>query len=136
MAYTGAVTINSGSTLQIGAGSTSGSLGAGTIVDNGSLVYDRSDTLVVGAAISGTGTLTQSGTGTLALATGATYTGGTVIQSGVLQLTGSATLGSGSYAGTIANSGTFRYSSTANQTLSGIISGIRRPASRTPERAR
>jgi len=45
-------------------------------------------------------------------------------QSGsVLQIGGSGSLGSGSYAGNIVNAGTFKYSSTAAQTLSGIISG-------------
>ncbi|MDB6057714.1 MAG: hypothetical protein JWO95_1558 [Verrucomicrobiales bacterium] len=53
-----------------------------------------------------------------------TYTGTTTITSpAVLQIDGSGKLGSGSYTGAIVDNGTFIYSSTALQTLSGIISG-------------
>ena len=38
-------------------------------------------------------------------------------------LTGTASLGSGSYAGTISNNGAVVYSSSSNQTLSGVLSG-------------
>jgi uncharacterized protein (TIGR02597 family) len=53
-----------------------------------------------------------------------TYTGTTTINSpAVLQLDGAGTLGSGSYTGAMLNNGTFVYSSTATQTMSGVISG-------------
>ncbi len=65
----------------------------------------------------GTKTLSISGTsdatgGNVAIATGAT-----------LSLSGSATLGSGTFAGAIANSGTLAFGSSVNQILSGAISG-------------
>ena len=50
-----------------------------------------------------------------------TYTGNTTISAGTLEVSGQ--LGSGSYSGTLANSGIFSYSSGSNQTLSGVISG-------------
>ena len=66
----------------------------------------------------------QSGPGTLALSGVNTYTAGTLITNGsMLTLVGSGSLGSGSYAGNIANYGTFNYASSAAQTLSGVISG-------------
>jgi fibronectin-binding autotransporter adhesin len=53
-----------------------------------------------------------------------TYTGNTTIGSGsTLQIGGASSLGSGSYAGNITDNGTFEYSSSAAQTLSGVISG-------------
>ena len=53
-----------------------------------------------------------------------TYTGDTLINGGILAVTSTGQLGSGSYAGNIViNSGTFRWASTASQTLSGVISG-------------
>ena len=70
--------------------------------------------------------LIKSGSGTQILGGTNTYTGSTTISSvGTLQIGGSGQLGSGSYAGAIAISsgGTLEYSSSANQTFSGTISG-------------
>ena len=48
----------------------------GNIVDNAALTFNRSDTLTYGGVISGTGSLTQAGTGTTILTGANTYTGG------------------------------------------------------------
>lgn len=69
------------------------------------------------------GTLSKSGTGTVTLNAVNSYAGGTTINAGTLTIGGSGSLGSGSYAGAIANSGTFQYNSAATQILSGAISG-------------
>lgn len=69
----------------------------------------------------GTLAFSKVGSGTLTLSGINTYTGATAIGAGILEITG--LLGGGSYAGAIANSGTFRFGSNSNQTLSGIISG-------------
>ncbi|MEO5715850.1 MAG: autotransporter-associated beta strand repeat-containing protein, partial [Luteolibacter sp.] len=66
---------------------------------------------------------TSSLNGTYVLNGTNTYTGGTIITNGTLQIGGAGSLGSGNYAATIGNAGNFRYSSSANQTLAGIISG-------------
>lgn len=92
--YTGATTINSG-TLQIGAGGTTGSVNTGTIEDNGALVFNRSDALTVANVVSGSGSLGQSGAGTLRLTATNSYTGGTQVNSGTLALAGLYALGSG-----------------------------------------
>lgn len=81
--YSGGTTISAG-TLQIGSGGTTGSVG-GNIVNNAALVFDRSDALTYSGTISGSGSLTQAGDGTLSLASANTYTGATLINSGVLQ---------------------------------------------------
>ena len=80
----GTATISAG-TLQIGTGGTSGSLGFSTIVNNASLVFKRSDFQIISALISGTGSVTTTGTGELELSnTSNSYSGGTNIQSGQL----------------------------------------------------
>ena len=79
----------------------------------------------ISGAISGAATsLTVNNGGTLWLGGANTYSGPTTIAaSTVLSIIGSGSLGSGNYAGAIANGGTFTYASSAGQTLSGIISG-------------
>ena len=69
-----ATTITTG-TLQIGNGGTSGSLGSGAVTDNDTLVFNRSDSITVNNLISGTGNLTQAGSGTLTLTALNTFSG-------------------------------------------------------------
>ncbi len=85
--YTGITTINSPGTLQIGNATTTGSLGTGSVVNNGTLAFNlTSPSTAVANPISGTGGLTQSGTGVLAItAPTNSYSGVTVISSGTLQ---------------------------------------------------
>jgi fibronectin-binding autotransporter adhesin len=90
--YTGGTTITAGA-LQLGNGGTAGNVGPGAVTDNGSLVFNRSDTLTVGGAIDGTGSLTQAGAGTLILTGDNTYAGGTTIAAGTLQLGNGGTTG-------------------------------------------
>ena len=67
-------------------GSSSGSLGSGSVVNNATLGFNRSDDLSVANAISGTGELVQSGSNTLTLTTNNTYSGTTTISAGTLVL--------------------------------------------------
>ncbi|KLD64106.1 hypothetical protein Y882_08475 [Dyella japonica DSM 16301] len=85
--YSGATTISAGK-LQLGNGGTNGSI-TGPIVDNAALAIDRSDSVTMPGAISGTGTLTQSGSGTLILTGADTYTGATAVNAGTLRVNGS-----------------------------------------------
>ena len=91
--FTGVTTITSG-TLQIGDGGTIGSL-AGAVVNNGTLLFDRSDASSFSGAISGTGDVTSTGGGTLTLSGNNTYTGNTVITAGMLSISSNANLGNG-----------------------------------------
>jgi outer membrane autotransporter barrel domain/autotransporter-associated beta strand repeat len=84
--YTGGTTISAG-TLQIGNSGTSGTSGSivGDVIDNGTLTFDRNDALDYTGAISGTGRLTQSGTGTLMLdGNSSAFAGSTEVQFGTL----------------------------------------------------
>ena len=68
-------------------------------------------------------TVTKTGTGTLTLSGVNIYTGNTTNSAGTLTIGGAGQLGSGTYAGSISNGAVFNYASSANQTLSGVISG-------------
>ncbi len=90
----------------------------------GLTVAGTGNTLISGAFVGGgSGGLTMNGLGTLTLSGVNTFTGNTAINSGTLQISGSGSLGSGSYAGTISDLGALIYSSSASQTLSGAITG-------------
>jgi fibronectin-binding autotransporter adhesin len=118
--YSGATTINAG-TLQIGNGGTTGSLNAtSTITNNATLVFNRSDALTQGtdfstAAITGTGSLIQNGSGNLTLNAANTYAGGTTLNSGTLVLNNASAIGNGIL--TI-NGGTLNNTSGSDITLS------------------
>ncbi len=85
--YSGGTTI-SGGTLQVGDGGSAGSL-TGDVANNGALVFARADSLRFAGLISGTGSLTQSGTGELTLAGNNTLSGPTTVAAGALNVTGS-----------------------------------------------
>ena len=85
--YDSGTTISAG-TLQIGAGGASGSV-TGAITNQSALVFNRSDSVTYNDVISGSGTLTKLGTGTLTLSGAHTYTGTTTIGGGTLAVTGS-----------------------------------------------
>ena len=91
--YRGTTTISAG-TLQIGNGTPSASLGTGTVVDNGVLVFDCSDTLTLGGVIGGSGSLVQNGGDVVILTGNNNYTGGTTILNGTLQVGAGGTTGS------------------------------------------
>ena len=88
-------------TFQIGNGGTAGAVN-GNIVNNGTLIADRSDTFTLAGVISGSGDFHQDGTGTTTLSAVNLYTGATAINDGTLLVTGSI-LGS---ATTVHNGGT------------------------------
>src|SRR5207244_2546117 len=83
--HAGGTTIGGG-TLQVGAGGTSGTLGAGSVTNNANLAFNRTDALAVANNISGSGNLFQNGTGTTTLSGGLSYSGTTNINAGALQL--------------------------------------------------
>ena len=80
--YIGGTTISAG-TLQLGNGGTSGAI-VGGVLDNGTLAFDHSDTLIFGGLISGTGAVNQIGGGTTVLTANSTYSGQTTIAAGTL----------------------------------------------------
>ncbi|MCG3101632.1 autotransporter-associated beta strand repeat-containing protein, partial [Enterobacter sp. DRP3] len=138
--WSGTTTIGAGGTLQIGAGGTTGTPGAGPMVNNGTLAFNRSNAYTYASAISGTGSVQQLGSGTTTLSGINTYSGGMIVSTGKLVLTNAnnsasgatiasgATLelngGSSSISGNITNNGTLNFARNAAYTFAGVISGI------------
>ena len=85
--YSGVTTV-SGGTLSLGSGGTAGSI-AGNVVNNASLVFNRSDAVTYAGLISGNGSVTKQGAGTLTLTGSSTFSGPTAISSGTLAVNGS-----------------------------------------------
>ncbi|MBP7240455.1 autotransporter-associated beta strand repeat-containing protein [Amaricoccus sp.] len=84
--HTGGTTIAAG-TLQLGNGGAGGSL-SGDIVDNGTLVFNRANTLDVPGVVSGSGAVVQAGTGSTRLLGNNSYAGTTTVQRGGLYVNG------------------------------------------------
>ncbi|QJE94768.1 beta strand repeat-containing protein [Luteolibacter luteus] len=112
------ITVNSG-TLQIGDGGSTGSVAA-PIINNASVITNRSGTVTFGGVISGSGTFTQAGTGLTILTAENTYTGLTTVNAGVLQIGNGAT---GSIAGDVLNNAGFDINRSNDLSYGGLISG-------------
>jgi autotransporter-associated beta strand protein len=111
------------------------SLAGSSITNNGALVYNQNFGGVHSGVISGSGTLTKNGSGTVILAADNTYAGGTTISAGTLQLGNGGVAGSivgnvtdnavlainrsntYTFAGTILGSGAFQQNGTGNTDL-------------------
>jgi fibronectin-binding autotransporter adhesin len=103
--FSGDVFINNG-TLQIGNNDGGGTIPAtASVVDNGTLVYNRTDPVTVPNTISGNGNVTQNGSGTLTLGAANTFNGTVTVGSGATLVPGnSAALGT-TNGGTVVSSG-------------------------------
>ena len=84
--YTGTTRIDSGTTLQVGNGGNSGTLGTATVTNSGVLAFNRGNALTVSNAVTGSGALSQIGTGTTTLTGTRSYTGQTTVSAGTLKL--------------------------------------------------
>ncbi len=119
--HTGVTTITGGS-LEIGSGGSAGTLGSGAVTNNASLIINLSAALTVGNVISGTGTLTQSGSGTTTLVGNNDYSGSTVISSGALEVGAGGTAGTlGS--GAVTNNTSLTFNRSDALTVANEISG-------------
>ena len=151
--YTGAVTLNGGATLNLSTvggnitvsggvtgtgnillGENGGSRGSsetlsGGAVNNTGTISDASNPDTGGARISAaigtnvTGITQNSSSEAMTLSGANAFNGPITITTGTLTLGGAGVLGSGAYTGAISDSGTLVFSSTANQTWSGVVSG-------------
>jgi autotransporter-associated beta strand protein len=70
------------------------SLPSGSLDNEGTLIFDHSDNIVVGVGIPGAGSLVQNGSGTLTLAAANAFSGSTTVSAGTLVLSNSAALAS------------------------------------------
>ncbi len=91
----GGQTTNLEGTMQIGNGGTTGTLNSGAVVNQGTLVFNRSNDYAVANLISGAGLLRNIGAGTLTLSGASTYTGATEITGGTINFANLGNLGAG-----------------------------------------
>ncbi|HEV2692086.1 MAG TPA: autotransporter-associated beta strand repeat-containing protein [Verrucomicrobiae bacterium] len=121
--YGGPTTISSGSTLTVGNGADSASIGTGMVTNNGTLVFNQTNNLSLTNIVgTGAGTLTKNGASTLTLTANNTYNwtaigAGATVQVGAGGTTGS--LGSGS----VTNDGKLVYNKTGSFTVANINTG-------------
>jgi autotransporter-associated beta strand protein/T5SS/PEP-CTERM-associated repeat protein len=93
--------IGLGSTLNLGTGGLAGSIVTPLIDNEGAIVANFTDTLTLAADISGTGTLSKAGSGTLTLTGNNSFSGGTTVTGGLINFmagnlgTGTITLNGG-----------------------------------------
>ncbi len=92
--YTGGTTLNG--TLQIGAGGNTGSI-VGNVTNNGTLVFNRNDATSFAGNISGTGNVLKQSGGSITLSGTHTYSGGTTITAGAVNLTGTISQGTADF---------------------------------------
>lgn len=90
----GGLTNDANTVVQVGNNDGSGTLPLGTVQNNGSLVFQLSSNSTVAAAISGSGTVTQNGSGVVTLTNASTYTGNTAVNAGTLALSAGGSISS------------------------------------------
>lgn len=115
----GAVTVNAG-TLSIGAGGTTGSLAA-PIVNQATVVFNRSDTSTYEGIVSGTGSVVKSGNGLLSLLGDNTFTAPLRITGGTVGVGSGGT--TGSIVADVITGGVLAFNRSDAVTYAGIISG-------------
>lgn len=121
--YTGLTTVGNGAALLVGTGGMSGRLEGDTLLQSAStLRFNRSDAVLYGGSISGSGTFTKLGGGTLGLFGASSLMSGAVsVDAGVLAIgTGGAT---GALEGNILNNGAVLFNRTGSLVYGEVISG-------------
>ncbi len=124
--YTGATSIAAGATLQMGNGipGSDGSISQTSgITNNGFLVYDLAGSQAYSGVIGGSGALSKTGPGTLILTNTSTFTGGTTISSGTIQLGKGTSANDGAVTGNIVNNAALVFNYFGNVEYDGTISG-------------
>ncbi|MFA5190783.1 MAG: autotransporter-associated beta strand repeat-containing protein, partial [Verrucomicrobiia bacterium] len=128
--YLGITTINEGNTLQLGDGGTSGMVGHGPVANYGTLVFNRSDTVLFTNRVTGNGGIIQAGSGTLVLdrdyynSNGVTVAAGSLILSNAV-LNGALTLDHGVTVTAVSGTGLvgefYRVGSTPQSNINDIV---------------
>lgn len=123
---TGSLAVNAG-TVQFGNpttnGGTTGAAPFSAIINNASIVFNRSNALTYANVISGTGNVTQAGVGTTILTGTSIYSGTTIINAGILQLGSGGTAGAITGTSGISNNATLAVNRSNALTISADISG-------------
>jgi autotransporter-associated beta strand protein len=94
--YSAGTIIGTAGTVQVDNGGTTGTVGVGPVFDNGVLALDRGDAgSTFGNVVSGSGAVSMISSGTTILTGSNSYTGGTIVNAGVLKLGNANAAGAG-----------------------------------------
>jgi autotransporter-associated beta strand protein len=115
------VTIGPDGQINIGNGGVGGTFNALTIANDGLINFNLTDTTMFGAQVSGSGQIVKDGTGTAILTGNNTYSGGTTINAGTLQIGNGGT--TGNIIGNVVDNGTLAFNRSDTFTFGGLISG-------------
>jgi len=88
-AASGGMSIGPGASVFVGMNDSNGSLPAGTVTNNGAIIFNQTSDVLLANAVSGNGSLTKNNTNTLTLTGVNTWTGSTLISAGTVALSGS-----------------------------------------------
>jgi len=121
--YSGVTTISSGK-LVVGDGGSDGSLGnTSGIVNNAELSFNLNAPVNLSSEISGNGSFTQDGNGTVVLAANNTYSGVTTINNGSLVIGDGGNVGSIGNTSQIINNASLAFNLNSTATVDKVISG-------------
>ncbi|MBX7206785.1 MAG: autotransporter-associated beta strand repeat-containing protein [Verrucomicrobiaceae bacterium] len=84
--YGGSTNVAAGTTLRLGTGGANGSLGSGSVVNNGEVIFNRTANYTLSNGMSGGGSVTKLAANTLFITGTKSYTGTTTISAGTLSL--------------------------------------------------
>ena len=115
------VTVGTLGQLNIGTGGLGGTFNAPGITNNGVINFNFTDSTTLSAQVSGSGQIAKLGSGTLILTGNNTYSGGTTISAGTLQLGNGGT--TGSVTGNVIDDGILAFDRSDSVTFGGVISG-------------
>jgi fibronectin-binding autotransporter adhesin len=119
----GTTTIQAG-TVEVGNGTANGALGTGNVTNDGILTFNRAGTYQFDGAISGSGAVSQIGSGTTVLTADHSYAGTTTIGAGTLRI-GNRTATGKLGAGAVINDGILQISRSDNAyVVANDISGL------------
>ena len=116
--FTGGLALNSGSVI-VGNGGTAGSVGSGSLLNNGQITFNRSDDFTLANGLSGSGTTIKQGANRITLSGANSATGPTVISAGTLEVANGGGLGSGN----VTNNSTLVINRTTSLSVVSDISG-------------
>jgi autotransporter-associated beta strand protein len=112
-------------TLQLGNGGTSGSISnSAGVTNNGTLTFNRSDSVTFGLLINGIGGVRNLGSGTTILTANNAFSGATTISAGTLQVGNGGTTGTLGTSPSVTDNGTLAFNRSDNISFSAPISGI------------
>src|ERR1039458_5502896 len=118
--YNGGTAISAG-TLQLGDGTASNGAVSGTVTDNSVLVFANPAAQTFSGAIGGGGQLVKTGAGVLTLSSANTYSSGTIVSNGTLQLNVNTAAGSGAI--TVNSNLNLNISTVGNGSLANTVNG-------------